>query len=579
MRSLKTTVGFRTAQICVVLAMVAANLLNSASPSFATATPATFSLSVTQGPAGGGNLVVATTPAPTPAGTASFTAGSTFVEFQLVGTATAPAASASGVVPTAATAGCWPTYLDPIAATTAVAVVAVATNKVVVSSSNTLYITVPTASPGPALALVSPQTSAKYNICAYSSNTSGVSGGALLGQTLSSGSGGQYTIAAKGVITGLSPAAGPSRGGTTITVTGSFSAGTTATLGGLALTPLVLAADMLSFTAVTPPHDPDPAPVLLTVTTAGGTTSTIGSTTDKAYLFTYSNGVAITPRTAPNTTYTPTYITVTGVGFLALDFSATDGSTPDSATAHVYLVSGTYDRDGTTTKTNGEVAECTNVLATSDKSLLCSLNLRARHDAQSGLPVAATVRTVSGHTDTTAPGTALTAVTPPLTAADVGKRVSGTNLSPGTYIKSVGSDRTTAVLSQAASSTGTDAAMKIGEGDLTDAVTPTGGAANVVDSATGLFSAADVGRLVTGTGIAPNTAILAVNSASEVVLSRPATGAPLTGQAIAVVEADPVPIGTYSVVVVSDGTPSPSDASDYSQSVIASGSSYTVAPY
>src|SRR5207253_4706238 len=91
----------------------------------------------------------------------------------------------------------------------------------------------------------------------------------------------------------------------------------TATLDGLPLTGIVVAAGGLSFTALTPPHKAG-GPYDIIVTTQGGPVTKTG-------VFTYSNGVTVVPNTAPNTKLAGADVLVMGVGFTSMDFSTANG--------------------------------------------------------------------------------------------------------------------------------------------------------------------------------------------------------------------------------------------------------------
>src|SRR5207248_10529970 len=99
------------------------------------------------------------------------------------------------------------------------------------------------------------------------------------------------------------------------------------------------------FTATVPAH-PAGGPFNLLVTTAAGTVS-------KAGVFTYTNGITVSPNTTPNTSTSRTWIDVRGIGFNDLAFtgvtgSNTTGSASNGAGAHVYLARGAYDPKSTT---------------------------------------------------------------------------------------------------------------------------------------------------------------------------------------------------------------------------------------
>ena len=119
------------------------------------------------------------------------------------------------------------------------------------------------------------------------------------------------------------PAAGPTVGGTAVTITGSgFTGVTEVDFGGVAAQPPVFVSDS-EITAVAPPGSTGTVDV--TVTTPGGT-----SNTSVADQFTYDPAptvTAISPAVGPQTGGTP--VTITGTGFTsdsAVDFGATAGT-------------------------------------------------------------------------------------------------------------------------------------------------------------------------------------------------------------------------------------------------------------
>jgi hypothetical protein len=324
-----------------VLAGLAAGAVTTAvvatgTPALAAAVP--LVLSATTGPSGGGNTITAT------ATTAIFPSTVTpAVSFQV--------------------AACSQTWVAGATVTATAGVIVIPAANVKKLSTTKISITVPST-----VALLSGQASAKFNICVYSGNTVAAAGPpAVVGSPLIGTA--VYSIAAKAVITAVSPATGPALGGTQITVTGSnFPAtGMTAKLGNMALSNVVVAAGGGSFTATVPAQAAGDA-LTLTVTTAGGSVT-------RANSFTYTNGIVISPNTAPSNTTVD--VDVQGVGFSNLTFTPAAATTATSA--HVFLVDGEYDplEDATvsTNKANGPVAECTGILPISDTELICTLDL------------------------------------------------------------------------------------------------------------------------------------------------------------------------------------------------------------
>jgi len=183
------------------------------------------------------------------------------------------------------------------------------------------------------------------------------------------------TIAAANAATpGVVPATGPATGSQLITITGSgfptaIAAATplSATLDGLQLTGITPISST-SFTAVTPAHPASSTAVTLTVTTNGGTVA-------RTSMFTYKNGITVSPNTVP--TGVSVDVDVQGTGFNNLAFGTTDGSAQNSNGAHVYLVAGTYDAtgfSGSVDKPTGESSECVNVAVISDTELICTVD-------------------------------------------------------------------------------------------------------------------------------------------------------------------------------------------------------------
>lgn len=529
----------------------------TASPAFAAA--GTLALSSTGGPSAGGNTIIvtfATNPtAPTPT---SFGAATT-AQFVVQSSATA--------VPT-----CPLTYATP------------GTNQAVtgtnlkVLAANRLGITVPIG----VTHTITANASTKYALCVYNGSTAGTS--PLVGS-------GQYSVGLKPTLLAngaVSPTNGPALGGSTITVyganfvqnTAAAPNNTTATIGGLALKDINVAVGGASFTATTPAHAAG-GPFTLTVTTPGGTVSTLGGTTTKADVFSFTNGINITPNTASNTKQTPTDVDVSGVGFQAMDFTTTTGTTPIDTHSHIYLTNGPYNATGLTTtttgnKANGPVTECLNVLVVSDTEVLCSLNLS---NSLTAAGVAALNRTL---TVTATTGTkTITSATGGFTSTDVGSAIAVPSATPfvNQIIASVQSAYQ-ATLTTAAIATATAVAT------ITPHTAPTGTIATstssaVLTGAAGDFVAGDVGRAVSGTGIAAGATIIAVAAdGSTATMSANATAVGAAVADITIAAGVPVPSDAYNLTVVSNGAvgANVTDA-NFVQSNISSGSTFTVADY
>jgi len=500
-------------------------------------------LSTTSGSSTGGNVVSITAGAPI------FTSGSTAVMLT--------------------TAACGATYN-----TAAAGKVDVPTVRFI--SKNKLAATMPS------LAAHAPGPTPLY-ACVYTGTNNGVS-------TLVASAYGNYTVGSVPTIVSVSPATGPAQGGTKITVTGTLFPTTpgqlTATVAGEPLID-VQVVNATTFTGVTPAHAPG-GPFAIAVTTVLGTQSTSG-------LFTYTNGIVVTPNTAPNTSMAPTDVDITGVGFSALKFSATYAT--NSSNAHVYLVKGVYNA-GTATaaasvKPNPQVTECIDVLVISDTNLICSMYLGGNLNAAP----TATTRTVSSCASTDINGTpganslyigpsGPTVTTCAFTQADVGMKITA-----GTAGAAI-ADNTTHIVS--VSPAGVAKLSKTPTAALTSATTPItlsssrvtsdGAATNgatTLSSTLAPFTAADVNKMVTGTGIPLGTYIVSVNGSNVATLSNAFTGTTTTAGAFTIFVPTAVPEGTYTMTVVSNGAPGASTITTipYTQSIISSGSTFTVAPY
>jgi hypothetical protein len=514
----------RPARAAALLLIALGTVLGPAAPGYAAA--ARLTLGASSGPSGGGNVLTLT------AAGAGFTAAST-VEFQYA-------------------TPCTPAYADPVAitvdgdpATQTAGVIPVPSGGVVLLSSGKLAVVVPAD-----LALPAGQSVAAYYVCVYRAD------GSL--QAAST----PYKIVGSPLIGQVSPPVGSTQGGAAITVTGGGFAGTlTVTLDGAALSGITAAADGTSFTATVPPHAPGQVP--LTVTTAVGSTS--------ATLFTYTNGITVQPATAPGSS-TAQAVDITGLGFSGLTFSG-----PGSGSARVFLVAGAYDpTDQGGVKTVGETAECAGVLVVGDTELICTLDLT--HSYRDGVLAGRAARTVTDGV-TTAGDTTLSSATADFAEADLNEAVSGPGIPPGTIIASVTGPET-AVLSASPVADGTGLTVAIGPREVTDAVLTAGG--TTLTSASAGFTTEDTGRVVTSDNLPPNTVITAVTDPGTVELSQPATVDETA--TVSVAEPVAVPDGTYTMTVVSNAglDVQPGGVNEdpaYTQSVVSSGSTFTVAAY
>lgn len=343
--------GALRATVALALATGAVTALGTTS-----ANAATVTLSALSGKSGGGNTITAVHP------TAAFYSGSVNVQFQ---------------VPATSTSKCTNGWQSPVAISSATAGVVDATSGTKLLSTTKLAVTIPGG-----VALPNGVTNLTLNFCVYNSTS------APSGTTSNLIADGKYTIAAaptinamNNVTPGIKPAAGPALGGNTVQVNGTGFVGSTtvpltATLGGVALTNIKANTAGTMFTATVPSRAAANG-VALTVNAIGGSVTLTG-----AYDFT--NGLVISPTTTPTAT-TATDLDVQGAGFSTMNWTTyggatpgtnkTDGTTPNSLGAHVYLVNGAYNpADSTGNKTVPDVAECLNVLVISDTELICTLN-------------------------------------------------------------------------------------------------------------------------------------------------------------------------------------------------------------
>jgi hypothetical protein len=333
-----------------------------------------MTLSSVSGPSGGGNTITGTTVA-SAANPGPFSAGSLpTIQLQYVGTgSTACTAMAKNVTPIAATGA---VSTAGVLTVNPEDVKRIAANKIAFRVPQSAYPATVDDEPSQVnptgLVLAGTQTTAKWNICVYD-------GPSTTASTLLANA--PYTLAARPKISAILPASSPAFGGQTITVTGAgFGAAansTTASIGGVTLTNIKVATNGNSFTAVTPPRAAAPN-LVLTVNTPGGPvtsndpdnngqpTDDVAETPDTPIYFTYSNGVTITPATAPSGTSVD--VDIKGVGFSALTFKPS--AAPADPTAHVFLVSNAY-----IAASNRGVQECKRVLVASNTELICTLDL------------------------------------------------------------------------------------------------------------------------------------------------------------------------------------------------------------
>jgi hypothetical protein len=424
----------------------------------------------------------------------------------------------------------------------------------------------------------------KYAVCAFASNSANA---ALIAS-------GSYTVGTRPTIdavSGVAPVSGPALGGTSITVTGTgFVANTAtvtntrATLDGQPLTNITVNQAGTSFSAETPAHAAG-GPFLLSITTPGGTTNTLAGTTTKANLFSYSNGIVVSPNTAANHRG-DVDVDVLGVGFANMSFDATNGNTPSSANAHVYLTRGAYDEeDSSGGKTVPQQTECINVLVISDGELLCTLPLNHTYDNVAAPAFTASAARTALNGTTVNTSKQITSTDAAFTQNDVGLPISGTGIPAGNTITAVASP-TSATMNAAASASATVADVSVG-GPRAAAGLTAWGAATVaaggrsITGGTG-FTKADIGRVISSVTAAwpANTTIVSVgNDGATATVSAAGTPGAVTN--LVVTPSVPVTDGTYTLTVVSNGAVDARDTSPatYSQSIVSSGSTFTVAEY
>jgi len=177
------------------------------------------------------------------------------------------------------------------------------------------------------------------------------------------------------------PSSGPASGGQVVTINGtgfptSITANTplTATFAGVPLTNITPISST-QFTAVTPSQPATTNKPVLTVTTNGGSVSATLNAHPSSAVYTYVNGITVSPNTVPSGNAVD--VDVQGTGFTTLNFSHTTGAAhdPADASAHVYLVQGVYNPTASSgDKTLAESTECVNVAVISDTELICTVD-------------------------------------------------------------------------------------------------------------------------------------------------------------------------------------------------------------
>ncbi|MFI1994350.1 IPT/TIG domain-containing protein [Actinoplanes sp. NPDC020271] len=357
---------------CLSSAAVTALIVGvAAAPAQAAALPMT--LSSATGPSGGGNTLIGTVAA-SAANPIPFAAGSTpTVQFQYNAcSAKARAVTQIAATTTTTTAGVLTVDPDNVKRMLGTQIAFEVPSKSYPAQVNGSTSTINTGG----LVLAGTQTSAKWNICVY--DTPSTESSSLLAQA-------SYTVGIRPRITAIIPSSGAVLGGQTITVTGAgfstASNATTASIGGAALTGIKVAANGNSFVAVTGARAAGTG-LALTVNTPGGPVSSTDpdnnglpedgddDTADTPITFTYSNGIQVSPQTAP--TGTKVDLLIKGVGFQQLIFDRSAQATPTSASAHIFLV-----KDAYVAASNRGVQECKGVLVASNTAMVCTLDLVA----------------------------------------------------------------------------------------------------------------------------------------------------------------------------------------------------------
>jgi hypothetical protein len=448
----------------------------------------------------------------------SFISGATFVEFQSAGTCAGTQTPSSPA---------------PFATVSAANVTVISPTKLSFTTPTTLV-------------------AGTYSVCAYNG---------ALGALLAKANAG-FTTGTAPTILSWSPKAASTQGGGTLVVTGTGLGGTTASIGGA---PIADWAPIGTTTATgtIPANGVGSFPLIVTKTGGGNATQVAA--------FSYGNGLTVTPNYASNSKVR-TDVAIVGANLAGISFGTTTGATPDDTNGHVYLTKGNYDpsKNGLV-KTAGQVTECLNVLPISNSELVCSLYL----SGVGGVPVTPT-RAVMG----TVSGTTLTSATGAFGPGDVGQTVTGGTLGTNTYITAV-VDPTKVTLNKAPTTAITTATSLTLNPQRTVTDLTFANASNSITSATGAqFSSADIGRVVVGTGLT-NQTITAVTSPTTATLSANSTAASTGSYTITASKAilPAVPTGTYTLMVVNNGSVDAQNATGYATSVVNSGSTFTVADF
>jgi hypothetical protein len=324
-----------------------------------------------------------------------------------------------------------------------------------------------------------------YQICFYA----GTQAGGLVGTS-------NYTAAVVANPMSVVPSAGPAAGGNMITVVGTDfptdPGKITATLGGAPLTNIASLSDK-AFTATAPAHAVEDN-VALVVSTQAGTKALPGA-------YSYLNPISVTPNTAPSTA-PMVDVDVKGGGFMAINFGAGGNA------GRVFLVGGTYNGAdaGTGVRATPPLAECVNVLPIDDTELVCTLQLnrRLKADTTGFFDPIGYINTLTGDVSTTAGSRVITSTGGKFKPDDAGQPIvpSGgyTNIPQYALVTQVVSPSKAIISVPAAGTSGSAFTATVGNGVVAHSAaitisTLTG--SPVVTAATGSFSRADVGRVLT----------------------------------------------------------------------------------
>jgi hypothetical protein len=318
----------------------------------------------------------------------------------------------------------------------------------------------------------------------------------------------------------ISPSAGPATGGIPITIMGTdfptAPGSITATLGGAELTG-VTPVSAGSFTAMLPAHAVQEDATLV-VTTSAGSRALPGA-------FAFRDAIKVAPNSAPNTT-SAIDVSVQGSGFLNYPF----GTATDSA--RVYLVRGEYNGAdiGSGVRANSPVADCGDVLVISDDELVCTLRLDRRLNATADgfVNPASYSRSLADDVTTVAGSRTITSAEKSFGPDDVGHPIlqaGDTDIPANTFIKSVLSPAKAVISAAALNTNATPFDVTVGgsvRAVTTGLVTKAGGVTVSLVGAT--FTKADVGRLISATGVPVGTTITAVTpNGATATLSASAT--------------------------------------------------------